>query len=442
MHTPHLALRQPLNRRTFLRGSGIALALPLLEAMRPSFAWARPDAGEPAGAGNAAPRRMVAVLTNMGILAANFFPEQPGPDYALTPYLEELKEYRRDFTVFSGISHPETQGGGHAADVTFLTAAPHPGRSGFRNSISLDQFASERLGRQTRFPSLPLFVGLGGSNSISVTAGGVPVPPERSPSKAFARLFVQGSPEQVDQQVRRLRQGRSILDVVGARARQLQDRLGESDRDKLDQYFTSVRDLEKDLEAAEAWENRPKPTVTEAPPRDIDNASEVIGRSRLMYHIARLAIASDATRLITLFIADDHNPVLPLEGVSEGHHTLTHHGNKPESLEQLKRVETAQFRALAGFLKELKESAEDGGSLLDRTMVLYGSAMGNANAHSNENLPVLLAGGGFKHGRHLAFDRSRNYPLPNLYVSLLQRLGLPVDQFASSTGTCRGLEMA
>jgi len=440
MNAPHFALARPLSRRLFLRGTGVALALPLLEAMQPSFAWARPvESGSAVGQDK--PRRMLAILTNMGILGANFFPEKTGAEFALSPYLEELKEFRQDFTVFSGVAHPETAGGGHAADVTFLTAAPHPGRSGFRNTISLDQFAADRIGRQTRFSSLPLFVGTGGGSSLSVTSNGVPVPSDTRPSKVFSRLFVQGTPEEVEQQVKSLRQGRSILDVVGARARTLQSRLGQPDRDKLDQYFTSVRDLEKGLQTEEDWEYKPKPVVTEAPPKDIDNLNDVINRSRMMYRVARLALETDSTRLVTLFIADDHNPLVPLEGVTEGHHTLTHHGNKPESLDQLRTIETAQFKVLAQLLGDLKKTPEDGETLLDRTMVFYGSAMGNANAHSNENLPVLLAGGGFKHGQHLAFDRKRNYPLPNLFVSMLQRLGLPADKFATSTGTMRGLDL-
>lgn len=441
MNAPHLALDRPLSRRTFLRGAGVALSLPWLDAMVPSFAWARPAEAVAAGTSGEKPRRLLAILTNMGILGANFFPEQPGRDYVLSPYLEELKEFRSDFTVFSGVSHPETAGAGHAADVTFLTAAPHPGRSGFRNSISVDQFAAERIGRLTRFPSLPLMVGTGGGSSLSITANGVPIPPDAQPSKVFTRLFVQGTPDEVAVQVSRLRQGRSILDVVAGRARVLQNGLGAADREKLDQYFTSVRELEQGLEAAEDWEHRPKPPVTEPAPQDIANPADVINRTRLMYRVARLALQTDSTRLVTLFIADDHNPVIPLEGVSEGHHTLTHHGNQPESLEQLRTIETAQFRALAELLGGLKAMPEDGESLLDRTLVFYGAAMGNANAHSNENLPVLLAGGGFRHGQHLGFDRERNYPLPNLFVSLLQRLGIPADRFSSSTGTMRGLEM-
>src|SRR3954470_24134120 len=237
--------RRTLARRTFLRGASVAMALPLLDAMRPAF-----------GAGKAdVPRRMVCIETNMGILPQFFFPEKAGSDYAPSPYLERLKDFRDKLTVFSGVSHPGVTGG-HAAEKCFLTGTPHPERGGFRNWVSLDQFAAEELGNRTRYPSLVLHVG-GEGQTLSYTRSGAPIPPERSARKLFEKLFVQGKPSEVAAQVEALRQGRSTLDFVGAEAKRLNGSLSAADRARMDQYYTSVRDLEQRLKDAEAWEHRP-----------------------------------------------------------------------------------------------------------------------------------------------------------------------------------------
>ncbi len=417
-----------LNRRTFLRGTGVALALPWLE----SFAPAK-TAGE-------VPRRMVAIQTNQGILPQDFFPKETGKDYTLTPYLEMLKDFREDFTVFSGVSHPQVDGF-HQAEKSFLTAAPHPGSAAFRNTISLDQVAAEVLGDRTRFASLPLVISTERGRGLSYTRSGVLIPPEYSAAKLYERLFVQGTPQEIEKTIEELRLGRSLLDAVGDRGKELSGRVTARDRDRLEQYTTSIRDLEERLKKAEAWERRPKPKVKSTKPPENQDGPDLAGRSRLMYDMVRLAIETDSTRLITIFIATE-GIVARIPGVTHETHSLTHHGGRPEALAELKKIEEVQFRALAGLLRGLKDSKEGGETLLDRTMVLYGSCMGNANSHANTNLPVLLAGGGFQHGRHLAFSREKNYPLPNLFVSMLQRLGLEVDKFASSTGTMTGLEMA
>lgn len=424
-------VNRPLKRRTVLRGAGVGLALPLLDAMRPAVSFA-------GGAPTEAPRRMFCICTDMGMIPRFFWPEGEGSDYKLSPYLELIGDYRNDFTVFSGVSHPEVDGG-HSSDVSYLTAAPHPSSAGFKNTISLDQYAAERIGILTRFPSLALTAD-GGGKSLSVTAGGVRIPAAGKPSEVFQKLFVQGSREEVEQQIARLRDGRSVLDAVGDRARSLGRRLGPSDRDKLDQYFSSVRELEQRLVKVEEWEQKSKPTVDVDAPEDIDDRGELIGRTRLMYKMARLALETDSTRLITLAINQGGGPKVNLPGVSQAHHPLTHHGNREESITQLKTIETAQMEVFSELLGDLKSLQETGESLLDRTMVLYGSNLGNANSHDTKNMPMILAGGGFKHGQHLVFDKKTNYPLPNLYVSMLQRLGAETDRFASSTGTMRGLE--
>lgn len=415
-----------MDRRTFLRGTGAALALPWLE----SVAGAR--TGE-------LPRRMVAIETNQGILPQEFFPKEEGRGYALTPYLEILKEFRNDFTVFSGVSHPQVDGF-HQAEKSFLTAAPHPGSASFRNTVSLDQVAAETIGDRTRFASLPLVVSTERGRGLSYTRSGVLIPPEHSAAKLYERLFVQGSPQEIERTIEDLRLGRSLLDSVGDRGKELTGRLPARDRDRMDQYTTSIRELEERLKKAEAWERKPKPKVKSPRPAENQDGGDLAGRTRLMFDLIRLALETDSTRLITVFIATE-GIVARIPGVTHETHSLTHHGGRPEALAELKKIEEIQFLALAGLLRGLRDSKEGGESLLDRTMVLYGTCMGNANSHANNNLPVLLAGGGFKHGQHLAFDRQKNYPLPNLFVSMLQRLGVEADRFASSTGTMRGLEM-
>jgi hypothetical protein len=383
---------------------------------------------------------MVAVQTNMGIMPEFFFPKATGPDYEPTPYLDLLKDHRTDLTVFSGVSHPGVDGG-HMAEESFLSAAPHPGSGAFKNTISLDQFAAERIGGRTRFPSLTLLVSSEGHYGMAFTRGGVKIPGEMSPAALYRRMFVQGTPAEVDARVEDLRRGRSLLDFVGESAGRVRRDVGPKDRDRLDQYFTAVRELEGQLAAAQEWERRPKPKAPAPPPTDVADRRRLIERTRLMFDMVRLALETDSTRLVTVFV--NTSTIVPMiPGVTRETHSLTHHGNQPETVAELRKVEEAQFKALAELLAGLKVVAEKGETLLDRTMVLYGTCMGSANAHSNTNLPVLLAGGGFKHVGHLAFDRQRNYPLPNLFVSMLQRLGVEADRFASGTGTMRGLEMA
>lgn len=416
----NLNIRQPLSRRTLLRAAGATIGLPLLDAMSPSLSRAEEAR---------IPRRLVAIQTNMGIMPQFFFPEKAGADYALTPYLEKLAGHKSHLTVFSGCSHPDMTGG-HAADKTFLTGTPHPERGGFRNGVSVDQLAAEHIGNETRFPSLTLAMSNEGGPTLSYTRSGAPISPDKSPRKLFEKLFVQGKPDEIEANVEALRQGRSMLDFVGEQSKRLSRSLSRSDQGRMDQYFTSVRDLEQRLHAAEAWEYKPKPVVTAKPPEDIDDAREFVRRTQLTLDVVKLALETDSSRLVTLFV--DTTVI----------HNITHHGNRPETVAELRAYEEAQFGALNGFLDQLASSQEDGGTILDRTMVLYGTCMGSANSHSNVNLPVLLAGGGFKHGQHLAFDTKNNYPLTNLYVSLLQRLGLETDEFSTGKGPLTGLEMS
>lgn len=437
MKTVHLATRHALSRRHLLRGTGVLLGLPLLEAMQPAFARAAPPP---------TPRRFLGICNNLGVLPEKFFPDpaQVGRGYTLSPYLEHLKDFRDDFTVFSGVWHPDVDGG-HPADNCFLTAAPHPGSGGFRNTISLDQYLAERIGHLTRFPSLTLGVNVAqGARSLSWTGGGVLIPCEESAATVFKKLFLRGSPDDVKEQLRRLALGQSIMDSIAEQTQGLQKTIGVRDKERLDQYLTGVRDLEKRLALAAAWETKPKPVVSAKPPLDPTDPRDYMDKVRLMYDMARLAFETDSTRSITLLLDSVSSPAIKVEGeaTSDGYHNLSHHGRSPEKMAQLERIDREHMKLLAQLFGDLKARKEEGATLLDQTMVLYGSNLGNANTHVTTNLPVLFAGGGFKHGQHLVFDRTRNYPLPNLFVSALQRFGIEADRFATSTGTMRGLELA
>ncbi len=414
-------------RRAFLKAVGVNLALPLLESTGIK--------GAAAAIANP-PRRMVAMNFALGLHGPNFFPEQQGASYTPSPYLEALgKEFQNQMTVISGTSHPDVTLG-HASDSTFLTAARFPGAPTFRNSISLDQYLIEKLKPDTRFPSLSL--GTRGG-TISFSRSGVLIPMETKPSVLFTKMFVNGTKSEIAAQVRRLEDGRSVLDAVMSPAKALQNKVSAPDRERLDQYFSAVRDLEVRLVGNQEWATKPKPKVDYAPPKDVSDPNDDIARLRLMLDMIHLALQSDSTRYVTLYVGGS-NSVQPLPGVSIEYHSLSHHGQDPEKLTQLKIVQLRQMEAVGGLLKKLYTTMEGSETLLDRTSLLLGSAMGNASSHNCRNLPIVFAGGGFKHGQHLAFDKDNNTPLCRLYVSLLQRMGVEADQFATGKGTLPGLE--
>ena len=419
------------SRRSFLRASGVSLGLPLLDSM-PRTATA--DESESRQT-NRPKRRMVAVNVELGLHGPNITPTQSGSNYELSRYLKVLERFRDDFTYISGASHPEVNGG-HASRKSFLTGMRHPLSAGFKNSISIDQLAAERLGAETRFASLSLTTSSAG---ISWSRSGVEIPAESRPSRVFKKLFVEGNATEKKLMVERLKRGQSVLDAVAEKARQMQRRVNGRDRQKLEQYFNSVREAEKRLLKAEEWEKHPKPVVEVTEPRDVRDPKFLIERLDLMYDMMHLAIQTDSTRFITL--ADPGRNLVPaITGVDTDHHMLSHHAKDPEKIAQLAIVETAIVAALGRFLGKLADVSEAGDSLLDQTMVLFGSNLGNASNHDSRNMPILLAGGGFRHGQHLAFDQQDNYPLTNLFVSMLQQLGLEIDTFVSSTGTMRGLQ--
>lgn len=415
-----------LTRRQMLKAAGVTLALPWFESL--------------AGAGVrkiAPPQRMVCICSPLGIHAENFFPKEIGRDYTLTPYLEEIKDYRENFTVISGLAHPNV-GPSHDSMLSFLTGAPHPeNRAGFRNSVSLDQFAAARMRGSTRYDSLTFGVEAAG---LAWTASGAPIPAEFSPARVFKQLFIEGTPEEVRAETIRLSGGRSILDALSEQRSRLRRELAPNDQEKLDEYLTSVRELEVHLTQSVDWLGKPKPKVEAERPAETINQADILQQDKVWYDLIYLALRTDSTRLITLTLSGLTGVPL-VDGVSFGYHDLSHHGQDQTKLDQLRKVEQSKMAAFNVLLKQLHETKEGEARLLDRCTILYSSNLGNASKHDVKNLPVLLAGGGFRHGQHLSFDPASPPPLCNLYVSMLQRLGIEADHFASSTGTLTGLEM-
>jgi len=419
-----------LHRRTLLRGLGATLGLPLLECMS-------------SAADRTPPRRMLIIANNLGVLPKLFFPTSTGRDYQLSSYLEHLATHRSDFTVFSGLSHPGVTGG-HSTDNCFLTAARGAFKAGFRNQISLDQYAAEKLGQPTRFPSLSLGVNIDKANrSLSWTRDGVLLPAEDSPAELYKMMFVQGDAKAVEQQLHKLEVRGSILDTLLEPTGKLKRKLGSADKTRLDQYLTSVRDVEQRLESARQWELRPKPTTQAQPPTDIADKKFFLDKMELMLSMAQLALESDSTRIVTVMVDAFATPIFKLNEQTTStdiYHNLTHHGQAPDKVSQLEQVDRQQLKIFNNHLTNLATTKENGYRLLDQTMVMYGSSMGDANMHDNTNLPIILAGGGFRHGQHLAFKRDNNAPLSNLYLSMLHRLGIDTDSFGTSTTTLTGLD--
>jgi len=371
----------------------------------------------------------------LGLLAENLNPEKVGEIYEPSRYLKPIQDIRDKFTVISGCSHPGVTGG-HRAEASLLTANPAAGSGLARNTISLDQYMAKFLGDKTRFPSLVL--ASSGNNSPSYTDSGAMIPAENSPSQLFAKMFINETPQEQAAHADRVRHGRTIMDLLVDDTKSLTRTLGAGDRERLDAYLTSVRDLEKRMAESEKWAKLPKPTVDVAKPVDVRNGADFIGQQKLMNDMILLALQTDSTRFVTYHLGGSGG-VVPLPGVDEGYHGLSHHGLDEDKMSQLAIVEQEIINTWAQFLRELTAIEEPGGSVLDHTSILLTSNLGNASNHSNQNMPVLFAGGGFKHGQHLAFDKKNNYPLPNLFVNVLQNVGLETDSFATGKSTMTGL---
>ena len=423
-----IATKNSLDRRAFLKGTGATVALPFLSAMTPAF-----------GKEPVAPKRFVAMNAGLGFHTPNFIPAEAGANYDAPIYLQKLKAHRNDFTVFSGLSHPNQNGNsGHASELTWLTSVPRPGLAGFRNTISLDQLMAKHIGAATRFTSLT--IGARG-NSLSWTANGVQIPVQTHPAKIFRQMFVNGTEKEVAEELKNLERGRSILDTVLGDAKALKVTLGERDREKLDEYFTSVRELEIRLQQNKEWAKYPKPKVNYKEPQEVVDRNDILAKQRLMYDLILLALQTDSTRVIAFSIGGFNAVPSNIPGVKTDWHMLSHHGKAETKIAELTRIEAAEFEVFSEFLKKMKGIREAGGHLLDHTAILFGSNLGNASAHSWRNLPILVAGGGYKHGHHVAHDTKDNTPFANLFVPLAQRMGVGIEKFGSSTkSTIRGLE--
>ncbi|WP_020471024.1 DUF1552 domain-containing protein [Zavarzinella formosa] len=416
-----------LNRRTFLRSSGVCIGLPLLDAMLPVGLGAEKKAEAMRA------KRMLLISRPLGYHAPYFFPEKAGMDYEATRYLKPLQDHRKDFTVFSGMSHRGYPGGHHAEVALFTGVAAEGVRDmgDIRNTISLDQEAAQHLGGETRFPYLSL--GGGGTGALSWNRKGVKVPAEGQATQVFRQLFIDGTPAEIAREVQRIQTGRSILDGVRDQANSLAKTLGPGDRQRLDMMLNAIREAEQRLQQDHEWVRKPKPKVAVKPFMDDYLADQrKLDRDQQWLDLAHLALQTDSTRVIALWLWS-YGPV-NLQGVAIGHHDATHHGQDEAKIRQLAAIEEAEMKLFGDFLGKMKATDDGGRPLLDRTAIFYGSNMGNASAHSCDNLPVILAGGGFKHAGHVAFDRRNNKPLSNLFVRMLQQSGVDMDRFGSSTG--------
>lgn len=425
-----------MNRRVFLRSSFATLALPALE----SIAATVPTRLVPGQSSN--PMRMVCVGNSFGMHPESFFPKKAGRDYEMTHLLSPLEAFRDQMTVFSHLDHGIK--GGHFGVHSFLSGVREEDAKGMPDgNLTMDQRAAEFVGAQTRFPSMTVGIedGLHGGCRMCWTRNGVRVPPIEGPREVYQKLFINEDARARQQAVDHFEERRSILDSVLNEAKSLERRLGSKDKEKLDEYFSSVRDVEVGLELEKRWSRVTKPEPTMAEP---DNRSYVEDIP-VMFDLLAVALQTDSTRIATYELAGAKFDT-SFFGLSSGYHSLSHHGKKPEKIEGLVTIERFQMRQLARFLEKLQSirEPESDQSLLDNTMVLFGSGMGNGNAHVNKDLPLILAGGGFKHGEHKVYPKEdiKRVPLCNLYLSMLQRFGLAVDSFGTSTGTLRGLDFA
>ncbi|TWU50645.1 hypothetical protein Poly51_39380 [Rubripirellula tenax] len=419
-----------LDRRQLLRGTGAVVALPFLESLAvPKYAEAAEGRAE-------SPMRMVCIGLEYGLYPSDFFPDETGRDYELPRLLSPLAALRNDFTVFSGLDHPGITGG-HQSTHTFLSGIRSDQAKQFpEGNVSVDQRAAEFVGAETRYQSMQLGLGGGG---VSWTRNGVEIPTITRLQTMFDALFLETPQSKRMRQAGAFAVTRSILDVVGEDAAALEKRISLGDSTKLEEYFTSIREVEKRLEQSEAWLNKPKPTSNYKLPKQLPTSfTEEVA---LFYDLMKLALQTDSTRVISMAIhgwTGDSG----LSGVTKGYHDLSHHGRDESKLQQLGVIEQFHSLQLARFLDGLKRSqVANDASLLDRTMVLFGSGLGNASSHSNRKLPLLLAGGGFGHGEHKTYPAGggRQTPACNLYLSMLQRFGVESDRFGTSTGTLEGL---
>lgn len=419
-------MRTSLNRRTLLRGTGVAIALPMLEAMIPL--------GRAATKSTQPVKRFVCLSNNYGVYQKAFFPDlnQSGKGYDMPETLKSLEKHREDLTVFSNLDHGFT--GGHRGVPVLLSGVrPVLAHNYVEGNISLDQKLSEHHGAATRFPSMTL--GCRERNLLSFTRTGVQVP-SVDLRAAYRAMFFEDSAENKASAAEDFKRHNSILDVVLDQAKTLNKELGKQDQEKLEEYFDSVRTLEKKLIQQEPWIDRPKPKTDVPEPKTGNGTAEQL---KATIEIIALALQTDSTRAITLssgFVNGDF-------GLNGGYHGFSHHGERPDPVAALKKIEGYQVAMMSHLIDLLKaqEDTINGGTLFDHTSILYGCGMA-AGTHQTKNLPLLLAGGGFKHGEHKVYaePEGQRVPAANLLLSILQNSGLEIDRFGSSSGTLTGLE--
>lgn len=446
----HILSNTPLARRTVLRGLGVSIALPLLEAMAPRTSYAASALKTAAKGAKSSPRIIYCYVPN-GVNIFDWIPKDNGSGYQLSPTLKVLEKHRDDFSVISGLSHHHAEGGHSGAD-TWLTGArlkAVPGKD-YSNTISADQVIAEAIGAQTRFPSLELSdeSGTGAAlqtHTLAFDRNGTPLPAENSPQRLFERLFVPEDASSREAILQLYAEKRSILDNVLGEAKSLRGKLGVSDQQKLDEYLASVRQTELRLQRQVEWIDVPKPTVSADGLRL--SSQPTTGRDRAawletMLDISYLAFATDTTRVITFeWSTESHG----FGGSGESHHELSHHGGDAGMLAKLANIDRFHLACLDRFLTKLKSAQEENLSLLDNTTVVYGSGMNNGErgGHLGTNLPLLVAGGkaqGYKHGQHLAHAPTKSPPLTNFLLSTIQKMGVETSTFQDSSGTLTGVD--
>lgn len=408
-------------RRNFLKAAGATLALPWLDSFE-GFAHAA-QAKTP-------PQRLLMICLPLGIYRNAIIPADAGAGFQSPEYLSLLEKFRDRYTVISGLDHPGVNGG-HSSEPRIFTGVP----SHQKNARSLDQYVASKVGQQTRFDSLVLSAG---RNEFSWTDSGTKIPSEAKMARVYVKLFGQEDKASTEKVLREIGHGKSIMDLVQRQAKALRPSLSPADQDKLEEYFESVRETERRLVKSERWVHTPKPKVDMPMPEDPTDRAEIITQIRNVCDMTHLAFQTDSTRVVTFGYFQQNSVNIP--GVKNAYHALSHHGKDPNNIAQLKRIESEFFKELSRLLTNLQNTKEGDATLLDRTTIVVTSNLGNGSNHSTKDLPVLLLGGRYNHGQHLAFEPS-TVPLCNLYVSVLNHLGLADPSFGTSTGTLEGLEI-
>jgi hypothetical protein len=425
-------MTQRLDRRRFvLRSLYASLALPGLPSLMTGSLRANGAVKATKGAGAGA-RRFVAVGNLLGFQQKSFFPETTGKGYELTTLLKPLAANREHMTVYRGLDHGIK--GGHFAVHSFLSGVLNSeAQNRPDGNVTIDQFIADEVGTQTRFPSLTVGSedGIHGGCQIAWTRSGVRVPPITGPAELFEKLFVEESPERRASRAGENELHGSILDSVLEDANDLSKRVNREDKEKLDEYFTSIRDVEKRLQMRQRWENEPKPKAPFEKPANRNTVEDL----PMLYELIALALQTDSTRVATLEIGGCYLP--QHLGIDKSYHGLSHHGKDEAAIADLIKLETHQIEHFGKFLTRLAAIKDGERTLLDSTSVIFGSGIGDGNSHTNSDLPIILAGGGYRHGefRKLETSGSKKVPLCNLFLDIAQKMGIESESFGTSTST-------